>query len=132
MWRNQVEKKSASRTFALGELLCPFFSPLYDRSEWLMQIDDEGKLGWRSRYVFHIFWFPNFTVSSFLDGAKSKNDLFLVVLASMDATLHLKWNQGCSSCGTATRSSLPSVSEHWIWWLVQKQAELTNTRTKLV
>jgi hypothetical protein len=27
LWRNQVEKKSASRIFALGELLWPFFSP---------------------------------------------------------------------------------------------------------
>ncbi len=97
-----------------------------------MQIDDKGKLGWQSRYVFHIFWFLYFSGSSFVDGPKSKNDLFLVVLASMDATVHLKWNQGCSSCATATRSSLPSVSKHWIWWLVQKQPELTNTRTKLV
>jgi hypothetical protein len=72
------------------------FFPLYDRSEWMMQIDYKGKLDWGSRYLFHIFWFLYFTVSSFLDGPKSKNDLILVVLALMDATVCLKWNQGCS------------------------------------
>jgi hypothetical protein len=44
-------------------LLCPLFLSLSDRSEWLMQIDDKGKLGcWA--VIMHLVLEPSVPVSN--------------------------------------------------------------------